>query len=333
MTATVDTTRNDADNPVPGVVAAAIDWMVCLQSGHATSAEHEACRLWRKQHASHELAWSRLQGLREGVASLPPALAHATVGDSATRRKHARRFAMKTLGVLLGVGVMGGIANRAPWQPWLARFSTGTGQRRQVVLDDGTVLELNTATAIDIQFDHHIRLVQLHRGEILVTTAPDNHARHRPFVVQTRQGSARALGTRFRVHDHDDAIMVAVFQGAVQYSGKRSGVTTRIDAGAQGWFDADGPRSAQARADDDAVAWKDGMIVANRMPLGQLVAELDRYRSGWLRCDDAVADLPISGVFPIDQPGRILAAVIRTLPVQVDAFTSYWITLRARQPA
>lgn len=328
MTATVGTTRNDVDNPVPSVVAAAIDWMVCLQSGAATAAEHEACRRWRQQDVSHELAWSRLQCLREGVATLPPALAHATVGDSPTRRKHARRFALKTLGVLLGVGVMGGLANRAPWKPWLAQFSTGTGQRRQVLLDDGTVLDLNTATAVDIQFDRNRRLVQLHRGEILVTTAPDNHAPHRPFVVQTRQGSARALGTRFRVQDSDGAIMVAVFQGAVEYSGKHSGVTTRIDAGAQGWFDADGPRSAQTGADDDAVAWKDGMIVANRMPLGQLVAELNRYRSGWLRCDEAVADLPISGVFPIDQPARILAAVIRTLPVQVDAFTSYWITLR-----
>jgi transmembrane sensor len=36
-----------------------------------------------------------------------------------------------------------------------------------------------------------------------------------------------------------------------------------------------------------------------------------------------VADLTISGVFPLDQPARILAAIARTLPVRVDSFTEY----------
>jgi transmembrane sensor len=323
----------ESDKPGPNVVAAAIDWMVCLQSGSATAAEHEACCRWRAQDATHELAWSRLQVLRDGVATLPAALTHATIGDSAARRKHARRFALKTLSVILATGAAAGIASHAPWAPLLAQYSTRQGQRRRVVLADGTVVELNTATAVDIHYDNKTRLIELHRGEILVTTAPDSAGRHRPFMVGTRLGTARALGTRFRVHDRDGVMLVAVFQGAVEFSGKRTGTTTRIDAGHQGQFDADGPRGEQGRADDDAVAWKDGMIVAERMPLGQLVAELNRYRSGWLRCDEAVANLPISGVFPIDQPARILAAVLRTLPVQAEAFTSYWITLRPKQPA
>jgi transmembrane sensor len=83
-------------------------------------------------------------------------------------------------------------------------------------------------------------------------------------------------------------------------------------------------------ANEEAIAWTEGVIVADRMPLGQLVAELDRYLPGKLRCDPAVADLTISGVFPLDQPARILAAIARTLPVRVDSFTEYWITLRPR---
>ena len=76
-----------------------------------------------------------------------------------------------------------------------------------------------------------------------------------------------------------------------------------------------------------------GFIVADRMPLGDLVAELDRNMPGKLRCDPAIAGLTISGVFPLDQPARILAAIARTLPVQIDTFTSYWITLRPRAGA
>ena len=71
----------------------------------------------------------------------------------------------------------------------------------------------------------------------------------------------------------------------------------------------------------------DGVLVARDMRLDEFVAEFDRQRHGVLRCDPAVAALRISGVFPLDDSERALAALARTLPVQVIYRTRWWVTL------
>jgi len=135
------------------------------------------------------------------------------------------------------------------------------------------------------------------------------------------------------VRDSEAGMRVAVFEGAVEFQPDGVARAIRIDAGRQGLFDRHGLLGGLSPAKEEAVAWTDGVIVAERMQLGELVAELDRSMPGKLRCDPAIAGLPISGVFPIDQPARILAAIVQTLPVQIDTFTSWWITLRARTGA
>lgn len=313
---------------------AAIDWMVKLQSGAATDAERDACQRWRAQHAQHELAWTRLQSLSDRMAGLPPALAHGTIGASQSRTRHNRRFALKTLSIALGVGVLALAGEKViPWQPLLAQYSTRAGERRRVVLADGTVVDLNTSTAIDARYDEQARLLQLHRGELLITTAPEHRTQYRPFLVQTRLGQARALGTRFQMRDTEAGVLVAVFEGAVEFTSEHAIEPVRIDAGQQGLFGQRGLIAALSQANEETVAWTDGFIVANSMRLGDLVTELDRYMPGKLRCESSIANLPISGVFPIDQPARILAALARTLPVRIDTFTSYWITLRPKSRA
>jgi len=321
----------DAIAPGSDIALAAIDWMVLLQSGTATEQEHEACRRWRAVDLRHEQAWQRLQSLSERVAGLPRTLAHGSIGAGANRQRHNRRFAVKALCVAMGAGLLATGANEmVPWRVWLAEYSTAAGERRRVILADGTVIELNTATAVDIAYSEQARLVRLHRGEVLITTAQEQERAYRPFVVTTRVGRGQALGTRFQVRDGEAGLRVAVFEGAVEFTPAGGSPAIRVDAGRQGMFDHNGLVGSLADADRDAVAWTDGVIVADRMPLGALVAELERYMPGKLRCDPGIAGLPISGVFPLDRPAHILAAIVRTLPVRIDTFTSYWITLRPR---
>jgi len=328
-----------ADPVAPGgdVVMIAIDWMVKLQSGAATEQEREACRRWRAAEARHELAWQRLQSLSERVSTLPSALAHGSIGDANNRHRHNRRFVVKSLCVAIGVGLLAAGGNEImPWRTLMADYATKAGERRRVLLADGTTVELNTATAIDAAYDEQSRLVRLHRGEVLITTSKENNRAYRPFVVHTRLGQARALGTRFQLRDSEAGMQVAVFEGAVEFKPTGTSGTAgaiRIDAGRQGLFDRQGLIGSLSPANEEGVAWTDGYIVADRMPLGELVAELDRSMPGKLRCDPAIAGLTISGVFPLDQPARILAAIARTLPVQIDTFTSYWVTLRPRADA
>jgi transmembrane sensor len=72
------------------------------------------------------------------------------------------------------------------------------------------------------------------------------------------------------------------------------------------------------------------VLYAEEMRLADMLAEVARYRSGVLRCDPAVAQLRVSGVFQLDDTDRILAVLAQTLPVRVDARTRYWVTVTSQ---
>jgi transmembrane sensor len=76
--------------------------------------------------------------------------------------------------------------------------------------------------------------------------------------------------------------------------------------------------------------WTQGQLIVEEMPLAEFLAELGRYRKGWLRCQPEVARLLISGAFQLDRTEQILAALPATLPVQVEYRTRYWVTVSAR---
>ncbi|MNN64333.1 fec operon regulator FecR [compost metagenome] len=70
--------------------------------------------------------------------------------------------------------------------------------------------------------------------------------------------------------------------------------------------------------------------MAERQPLGQFLAELARHRPGFLRCSDEAAGLLLTGVFPLADTDRILAALERSLPVRVSYRTRYWVSVQRR---
>jgi transmembrane sensor len=85
-----------------------------------------------------------------------------------------------------------------------------------------------------------------------------------------------------------------------------------------------------ASLDAGSGAWADGMLVAAHMRLADFLAELGRYRRGQLNCDPKVADLLISGTYPVDDSERVLDLLAVSLPVRIKRFTRYWVTVEAR---
>jgi transmembrane sensor len=66
------------------------------------------------------------------------------------------------------------------------------------------------------------------------------------------------------------------------------------------------------------------------MRLADFLDELSRYRRGRLQCDARVANLLISGTYPLADSERILDMLERALPVRVQRFTRYWVNVQAR---
>lgn len=332
----------DDGSPVDAhIVEEAVAWYVRRASGQPLTEGDAAFTAWHAAHPDHARAWQRLQALggrlSDSTGRVPAPVARATLAQAAAL---PRRRLLKTLAWAgIGGGALYLLRDEVPWRDPLARrladVRTTTGERRALVLADGTRLLLNTATAVDIRFDAQHRLIALHAGEIQVATAPD--AAGRPFLVRTRDGLLTPVGTRFTVRRDafpDDArgfTRLAVEQGAVEIraTSAASEAPVLVRAGEQARFTRSGV-DARRPLDEAAQSWTEGKLVAERMRLADLLAELDRYRSGSLRCDPAVADLRVTGVWPLadaEATDRVLASLEKTLPVKVSQFTRYWVSV------
>jgi transmembrane sensor len=318
------------------VTLRAVEWMVALQAADADAATRAAWLRWRDEHPDHELAWRHIETAGARLRAMPSAVTHGVLVREATQSgRQRRRRALKTLcvGAMAGTGAWLAREDvQREWMGWRADYRTATGERRAIVLPDGTQVELDTATAMDVRFDASVRRVHLLHGRVLITTAQALDLRaateDRPFEVVTDHGRLQALGTRFSVRQDRAHIELAVFDGAVAVRpGTANDASIVVQAGEQVRFDKQGVGKVE-RAPAAGDAWVNGMLVAHDLPLGDVVAELSRYRTGLLRCDPAIAQLKVSGVYPLADSDRVLDMLSRTLPIDVSWRTRYWVTLQ-----
>ncbi len=291
-----------------------------MLDAQVSPAQRAACARWRAAAAEHEQAWLKAERVQARLGLLPQRLAMGTLNRE-------RRQVLKQLLVLAILAPAGYVGYRQVVP--LERYATAVGERRRVTLADGTTLDLNTDSAVDVEFDQHQRLLVLQRGEILVDTGADRQSpQHRPLRVASDEGLMEALGTRFLVRQRDGSTQLSVFQGAVRVTPVH-GPQQTIAAGQQLLFAARGQGSVGPAREQDS-QWTQGQLIVEEMPLAEFLGELGRYRNGWLRCQPEAASLLISGAFQLDNTERILAALPATLPVRVEYRTRYWVTVTAR---
>ena len=303
----------------PAIARRAVAWQLALQAGEATAKELQA---WLAKDERHRRAWEQIEATNRRLETLAEPGARAALLHSVS---NDRRKALKTLALLLFAGAGGALAYRqAPWREALADIRTGAGERRAMRLADGAQLDLNSKTAVNISERSGQLNLNLLTGEILVTTAGAGAA----LAVITENGILRPVGTRFSVRQTGRETQVAVYAGRVAlYPGDfstapspasviKTGQRARLLAG----------RALNPRAtDENDLAWVDGMLVATAMPLGEFLARLRPHRPGYLGWDPAVAGLPVSGAYPLQDTDRILAAIAETLPVRLQKVTRYWV--------
>jgi transmembrane sensor len=323
--ASADAARADAaraDAPIdPAILREAADWLTQLHDGAAGPSEWEALECWRASSPAHGRAWQRAEALMGDLRELPGGALRATLERPGARRRHLLRLLW--LPLLPTAGWLGWQQLRVDGERW----RSATGEQLPLTLADGTRLLLNTSTEIAVDFNAQARSIHLLGGEILVTSAPDAAPLPRPLRVLTAHGSVRPIGTRFSVRRArgDDYSRVVVFEGAVEVLAQ--GPATRVKAGQRLDFGAAGMGQTPSHAGVADEAWTQGMVVARGMRLGDLVAELDRYHPGFLRCHPDVAHLRISGTFPALARARSLQLLAETLPVQVRQRSAYWVTV------
>lgn len=308
-------------SPVTGsdprqVARAAAQWLALLESGGASEGDHVRLQQWRERCASHEQAWQKAQMLRQRFVELPPALALASLD----RPPLARRALLKRgLGVALLVPSAWWLSRQLPLEVWRADLHTATGERKQLPLADGSSLQLNTASAVDV--DLAARRLTLVQGEIALKV-PGSEA----LTLYTHFGQVRVSQSEICVRQERVACQVSVLSGVVQVL-PLQGPALTLHAGQQVSLQASGAGPAQA-FDSSIAGWREGVLTAEDQPLGDFLRELSRYRNGVLRWEPALEGLRVTGSFRLEDTDRVLALLAASLPLEVQARTRFWVTLR-----
>jgi transmembrane sensor len=310
--------------PAQAQVDQAIDWLVKLRFDEPSARTERQFQQWLASHPHNALAWQRVSTLSDELAGLPSDLSRRTL-EGSRRQQISRRDHLKLLAVLAVGGSLGWAAREPLGLPaLLADSSTATGERRDVQGSDGSRIQLNTASAIDLRYNADQRLLTLIRGEL---TLDSNANDKRPFIIDTQLGALSTHDGQLLLRENAQGLLLAVRRGEVTLM-PHSAPLRQVYPGQVLQLAASGAIQP-ALVHGDPWGWTDGVLSVQQMPLSEFTAELSRYRPGLLRCAPEVADLKVSGTYQLADTEQILQLLARSLPLRIDYRTRYWVSIGA----
>ncbi|WP_110968858.1 FecR family protein [Pseudomonas huaxiensis] len=304
---------SDTHHPDRPLHATAHAWVVRLTSGDASPADVEAARAWCQEHPDHQQAFVEARRLWQlaGQVELP------------VERTRTPRVWRWSAAAVLVIGVSLGLVRQ---QAWDADYRTARGEQQRITLADGSRILLDVDSAVDVTLHDDRREIVLRKGEALFEVA---HDPQRPFRVAAGDLSATALGTVYAVRKQDNGIQVTVAQGRVAVQGDAAAVT--LAAGEQVTWQGGALLAKQPVDTAKALAWQHGRLVFEMTPLADVLAELQRYRPGYLLIgDDNLRGLRVSGTFRLDRLDDALATLEQAFPLTIKRYTDYVLVMQPR---
>ena len=373
------------------VQAQASAWLAKLDNDKPSSQDLQAFKRWVNEDEAHIVAFKKVAAAWDELnilTRLPSLLEQKALqckGQSKEQRKgrykdrhkeqshkeNSAQPAMPTFGVgaysfrhiavaaTLVMGLMLGL-QQAFNSPQQAMVWTAVGEQKTITLPDNSVVQLNTNSRIQFDYEGEVRAVYLHQGEAHFSVAknPD-----RPFEVYAGTGLVRAIGTAFSVtlNDNSDEINVVVTEGVVEIApeitpeiltpaiGPQTAMVDALPSGAQVLADKPANRHQRVSAGSAAVfdsaevrtiekieeaemlqllAWQQGLLIFSGEPLEEVVAEISRYTDTKIiiKSEDARA-LRIGGQFKVADTRAIFSALEKGFGLKADYATNNLVYL------
>jgi len=286
-------------------------WAVQIDSGSVDPETDAALRRWLDEDPRRRGALLRAEA----------ALSFMDRGralDRVVPRPAPRPIWIRRKWMLAGAALAAGLAAALILVPEALHFSTGLGQMLQVPLSDGSMVAINTQSAVDVSMHAKLRDIALIRGEAWFQVAHDGQ---RPFLVSAGRIRVRAVGTAFAVHRQERGAEVLVTEGVVEtWTVGAEAQRVRVGAGSKTYIDEDASTRPTVEAADTAraLAWREGQIVLEGESLAEAVAEFNRYNARKLLITDAaLAQERIVGQFRATEPMTFAVAVSTILGASV----------------
>lgn len=362
---------HDFDRP-SDVTSEACAWIAQLETGDMTHEDFTAFREWMQRsprHASEIRRLARLSNelnvLTEMAGPLEDAAAHFKQIVARPRKPFWRRSAaiMACIAVfaLLAGGAFFHTAINNPKDGSMI-LATAIGDYQETALPDGSLVELNSNTQIEIDFTRAQRQVRLLRGEAYFDVAHDSS---RPFVVAAGDNYVIAVGTAFavRLYEAEDDFEVTVTEGRVAVSGSDAAEKffaedlspTAFDEPTQlASVDDKASRLLVLKAGQNIVvssqseappivemserdlqrklSWQDGLFDFSETPLIEVVQEVSRHTAMRIEISDPeLSSLKFGGVFRTGETSALLDALETSFDIEVEHVDDEYVRLKPRQ--
>lgn len=349
-------------------------WVVRLQAPDVTRNERREFQEWLVEDPSHRSTFEEVQSLSADVdllsgisrrrpEVLDPEFANIVEQSRAvmsnaraeTRFMRHRRLTALAASLVLALGgvLYWGMRHEvdsvaSPSLP--EHYRTVVGEKRTVVLADGSVITLNTNTVLSATLTPTFRRLRLQQGEAYFDVARDLR---RPFSVNAGGGVVQVVGTVFNIKHRDQEVLVTVYEGEVKIRSGRlaESAPTRnatgrddegsvlvehvLSAGEQIGYGGGALQVARLKGPmlDDAAAWRYGKLIFDGESLADIVAEVQPYVPDRIVIvDPEVAEMTAGGVFDTDSSDSILNALEIALPVHVERRPGV-VLLKTKGPA
>lgn len=311
----------------------AADWAVRLDARDIAMEDDPELQVWLAQdHRRHgallraQAALSLMDRSRVFASDQQPPAPPVRQASGASRRM-----------VLAGTGAaMVGAASLGGGYLWITRpqrLETRLGEIRRVPLDDGSLVDINTRTALELAMKPDERLITLKTGEAWFKVKKD---KTRPFVVAAGPVRVRAVGTAFSVHRRGEHVEVMVTEGVVEtWSVDDKSEPRRMEAGHKLSLspEATPVLIAASTEIERNLAWRNGEISLDGETLAEAADQFNRYNTRKIIIDDPeLAQQRFVGLFRTDEPQSFAAAVSLAAGAVVDADDDA-IRLRKKLPS
>jgi transmembrane sensor len=297
----------EQDYQLDPLTETALEWLVKLHSGHQTETDWQEYDAWKMANSQQTAAAIEAENLWDslGTAIKPPS--SNKIKKSITNLV----FVFTIIGIILA-SVINHEAFNSP-ASLFADIRTSKGEINTLILSDGSKLQIDTSTSLDINFSENKRQLTLHTGQIHVNVTPD---KNRPFEVITGKGVIQALGTAFNVRHLNDRSEVIVTEHSVKIT--LNNESTVLTNGYQLDYDETELGTPRIANINSQTAWLRERFIFNNTSLSDVIKELQRYStSKIIFLDSELKTRKITGIFNTKDTHDLLDTIETILPIKV----------------
>lgn len=328
----------------PELIQSAANWHVVMHSGEVTPSEKAEFSKWHQQLENAE-AYEHFTKIWSRFEPALPTPARDAVCQTLEHHQSRYSYINKTIASCFIMTVLSGfiLNNTIFGQVILSDHVALTYQSNNINLSDDSQISLSPLSAVNIHYTNEQRAIELVSGQVMVDVTKDSN---RPLIINSKYGSARALGTQFSVSNYDEYSQVSVYESSVEvcshYDKNISQLQNspkliidrcrQLSAGETSKVTVNGVEAPQTMNKGWHVNVIQQTLIVDDQSLLSVLAKLQEHHLGYLKINvTALVGINVSGVFPLNDVDHALSVISTSLPIKITRYSSLFITIDKQQ--